>query len=544
MCGFYLEISEDRQYPISSYMGSNMHLHRRGPDSKKVIDGENWRGEFYRLAIVSEVGIGEQPIKINDEKYLFFNGEIYNWKALIPQGMEINSDSECLAYLIHKNGFESAIKSLQGMYAIALFDTETRNLKIARDFPGIKPLYYYNNTKKIIVSSDVTSISSKLDLGFDQSRMSEYLAFRSVLSPQTIYKGVKQCPPGTIVSFRLDKGNSYNETKNSFFNIKDKFANLKVSHEDLHDVLKDSIILQSKSIHDPSTLLSSGIDSGLIAKFLLDECEELKAFSIFFNDPRFSERSDIENDWANKNIDINFILDESSDNDEDLIYDYMKFKGSPITIGNEVSLLKLFSVVKKSTPVILSGEGADELFLGYDRIVKHLHDWNHEGLQASELIDKFLAKYFYISPEQINSKFELSEIFDTIKSSMMSVYKEFGWEKTFQYFFLKYHIPSLLDRLDKTSMYRSVEARVPFLNQTVVEFALGHELGNPLINSNQRYIGKKILREVAINLMGENFGLRSKIGFPHPVYSGASKQNQQYGKNGWISDQLDIFTSH
>ena len=392
-----------------------------------------------------------------------------------------------------------------------------------------------------MVSSDLNTIVDELSADLNSENLSELLAFRHVLAPNTIYKGIYQCNPGSMVTFKLNENLHFSQAKAQIYILEDQFSFEKATKMELREELERSIILQSKSIHEPSTLLSSGIDSGLIALTLLQEYKELDAFSVFFNNAAYSERRDIESDWLGKNIHVNFFLDDHNTIDSSLIENYVRFKGGPIMIGNEISLVQLFELIKNKTSVVLSGEGADELFLGYDRAVMNLKEWSESGMKAHEMINKFLLKYYYIPFEDIEKVSILTETFEVIEHNLLRIHVEFGWQKMYQYFFLTYHIPALLDRLDKTSMFRSVEARVPFLSQGVLKYALGHELGDPLVEGSRGIIGKGLLRQVAVDVGGAEFGLRSKIGFPHPIFSGPSPSSLVNGKNGWIYDQLNYF---
>ena len=295
---------------ISGRSKFTSHLERRGPDSTNIVSGDNWIGEFYRLAIVSEVGIGEQPIRFDSDNFLFFNGEIYNWRSLTPAGQNFNSDSEMLAFLISRDGLAKTITKLEGMYAIAVYNEVSRTLEIARDFPGIKPLYYHNSGERVMVSSDLNTIVDELSADLNSENLSELLAFRHVLAPNTIYKGIYQCNPGSMVTFKLNENLHFSQAKAQIYILEDQFSFEKATKMELREELERSIILQSKSIHEPSTLLSSGIDSGLIALTLLQEYKELDAFSVFFNNAAYSERRDIESDWLGKNIHVNFFLDD------------------------------------------------------------------------------------------------------------------------------------------------------------------------------------------------------------------------------------------
>lgn len=543
MCGFVFRYTSAGQAGYGTGAENKLanELHRRGPDTRNVVSGRGWQAEFFRLAIVSEVGVGEQPIRIDEHRWLFFNGEIYNWRELAPKDTSYESDSEVLGRLLSESSTADVLPRLDGMFAILIVNDQTGEVEISRDFPGIKPLYYGWLNNGLVISSDVNQIARELNATINHDCLWQNAAFRRVLAPETIYNNVYQCEPGTLVVFNLNDARHRSQKTHHFFDPIACMAMHPATTEDLDSILSQSIISQSKSIHKPSTLLSSGIDSGLIAHVLRKQVSNLSAYSIYFSDEQFSERRDMELDWASFDINLNFILDSEDISDQSLVSDYTAFKGSPVTVGNEVSLLKLFSVVKRDTSVILSGEGADELFLGYDRTVKYFEEIS-QLKDVPQAMNKFLSNYFYISPQDLGCE-ELAEpVVSRIADELVRVYLEYGARKAFQYFFMRYHIPALLDRLDKTSMFNSVEARVPFLSQSVVRFALAHDLGDPLFwFEDNGFIGKLPLRSVAARYGSRTFAFRKKIGFPHPVYSGYHPSKPKLGSNGWIQEQIDRF---
>lgn len=541
MCGFVLELSASFNSNLKTD-DENINLKRRGPDSYNSISKSNFVGEFFRLAIVSEVGVGEQPLELEGGKILFFNGEIYNWKDLTPVGQRFRSDTELLGFLINKFGFDAAIKKLDGMFAIACFDENSRRVHLARDYPGIKPLYFYTDSKRILISSDVNTIVERTSSELDEKMFPELLMFRNVLAPKTIYKDIYQCRPGSIMELQMDD-HSVKSKSITYISAEMQFDNHEASVYDLEGYLEDAVVYQSKSIHTPFSLLSSGIDSGLIAKILLEKYGEVTAYSTYFNDDKYSEKKDIESDWNNQKIDIKFCLDSHDGNDQRVLRDYVNFKGSPVSVGNEVSLVKLFSEIKKSTSVVLSGEGADELFLGYDRTVKNLQSWFENGVEDRKIVQQFLTNYYYIPPHHHKSEAIFSDTVSELEEKLHLILQEYGWQKMYQFFFLNYHIPALLDRLDKTSMFASVEARVPFLSSGLIKYALSHSLGNPIMKCRKGNVGKALLRQIATKKISEDFGVRRKIGFPHPIYSGFSQKNPELGKNSWLYDQLEFFVS-
>ena len=540
MCGFYLYYGPHKNKK-HKFNFKIPNLVRRGPDQFTKGKLGDFFFQFYRLAMVSKKKFGIQPIDIDKYRTLFFNGEIYNYKQLNEWGPKINSDTELLSLYIAKYGLAKTLQNIDGMYAIVILNKMKKNIKLIRDFPGIKPLYYSTYKNQIIISSDIMSVVKDLKTKINKKYIPENFFFRSVIPPNTIWENIYQVEQGCILSIDYKNTKKLKIKKRKFLNLEKEFENNKFKIKELDKILKNSVLTHSSSIYDPSTLLSSGIDSGLIAYYTNEHFGKLVSYSAFFRNKNFSEKSEILKDWKNKKINYNFILDKKSISEKNLLNKYIHFKGSPITIGNEISLIKVFRKVKKKTSLILSGEGADELFLGYDRIAYFFRNISKIGKfkdkEKIKQIEKFLLNYCYfcINQNQIN------KIIKKLKMELFKVYKIYGWQKAYQYFFLKYHILSLLDRLDKTSMFNSVEARVPFLSQKVIRYAIKTNLIKPVNIVKNKLIGKLHLRKLAKNKIGYKFAYRPKIGFPHPVYSGFSKTFPNY-KNSWLFDQYMNFT--
>ena len=223
-----------------------------------------------------------------------------------------------------------------------------------------------------------------------------------------------------------------------------------------------------------------------------------------------SEKKVIENDWLVRGVRLNFVEDTITSTRDQTIIDYEAFKGGPITVGNESTLLQLFKEIRKVSPVVLWWEGADELFFGYDRAVNSLLNQFHDGEHREKIAERFVNNYLYeIDFKQTLSSF-VADLTQKMISELTAVLNNHGPLKGYQFFFLKYHIGALLDRLDRCSMFQSVEARVPFLSKNLIRYALKTNFADPRVYVDGRMMGKAMLREFLLKRTNPEMAFRGK----------------------------------
>tara|TARA_B100000686_G_scaffold149590_1_gene156867 strand:+ start:30869 stop:32740 length:1872 start_codon:yes stop_codon:yes gene_type:complete len=558
MCGFVGFTSPDSdnkaKIDIRKMMSTIKH---RGPDENSIyINSEIALGHF-RLSIIDLNG-GKQPCYDDNTNYcLVYNGEIYGYKnhakILKNKGIKLrdNSDTEVLFQSLIYLGIEKTLSMIDGMFAFAFYDGKTKNLWLAKDRMGEKPLYYIHKNNKTFFGSEISSIVSNPNISshdIDYESLLYYLNLDYTPHNKTIIKSINKVLPGELI-----KISKHEIVKKQYWepNFQSKQnLNQKETIENLDNLLKNSVRERLIADVPVGLFLSGGIDSSLVAKYSSTFQPNIKAFTVKLSDETYDESQygkivsnslGIENYIieADKNLLINTLNEIESKIDEPL--------GDP-------SLLPTFIVskfAKKHVKVVLSGDGADELFNGYlpFKVIKYLNYLKYlpklSGKSLSDLMekipsqDKYMGYHFIIkhisrgigwAPHQqifrwmaplsdknlkniLNKEYIADEVWKKIipSSSMKNM------ELTDQIIklFSNYYLPNdILTKVDRASMFNSLEVRSPFLSKDLIEFSM--KIKNNLKVKNG--VTKKILRDLALkNKLPNKIINRKKHGFAIPL---------------------------
>ncbi len=518
----------------------NSSIYHRGPDSGGLYVDNNLGLGHRRLSIIDTRDVANQPMRSNNhEWHLVYNGEIYNFQEIKEQldyKFITNSDTEVILAAIQEKGINWFLNQANGMFAIALYNSKTKNLFLVRDRLGIKPLYYYKDEKNLIFSSEIKAIleSGLVEAKFNGSAVDEYLANRYVRAPYTFFEDIYQLNPGTFITF--DKDLSFSEV--TYWDLPEEFNMESTYDEDeiarnLDNELAKSINYRLIADVPLGTYLSGGVDSSLITAITtLNKNEKVNTYTIGFEELNEFEYSEIIAEKYNTcHHQILMKREDYINNWERLI----KFKDSPLGVPNEIPLAVMSAKLKEKITVVLSGEGADELMGGYGRIFRSPFDFENEEPNKS-FYDYFISKYDYVSrdmrDELISTSKKYRKEFD--EKIQAEFDKRPNEENVFK-FFHKYHVKGLLQRVDMTTMQTSVEARVPFLDHRLIEFSyrdipydlklrwISDEAENKARSfSSNTYsesldIPKYLLREVSYKYLPAEIIKRKKIGFPVPL---------------------------
>ena len=512
-----------------------------------AIDG-NFFGMlgFNRLSILDLSVNGHQPMASPDQKILLtLNGEIYNAfeykKELSDWGYQFKSktDTEIVLALYLKYGFEDMLSRLNGMFALVIADLREAKLYIARDRVGIKPMYYIANSEVLAFSSELKSFRylEGFNYSLDETQMDEFLMFRNNLKG-TLFKDIYSLEPGHYLTFTHNHGlkkqhyfsiNDYNRTKNNKLSME-------LLDEKLESCLDKSVQSQLMSDVKIGCQLSGGIDSSIVTYLANSNSKngKIESVSIVFNDPRVSEEKYMDRVIDQLKITAHkFILDSAYylNNIENATWHFE----SPINHPNTIGIYFLSQKAKEFVTVLLSGEGADEVFGGYKRFYDVIYPyWNSRFL--SEIKNNLtnpgnLFAYFsptnraimasaFMNPamaERLKPDFNI----ERAKEDRKSLYKNLTgslFDKQVKYEIQTY-LPDLLIRQDKMSMAHSIENRVPFLDNEVIansftipqKYLLKHK--SPEGTNNEKYLLKKMASEIFDN----NFSFRTKMGFEIPL---------------------------
>ncbi len=547
----------------------NLSIAHRGPDADNhLLIGTNVALGHRRLSILDLDERSNQPMKIQSGKWIIvFNGEIFNFQTIRKELSDIHnftttSDTEVLLAAIEFKGIDWILKKANGMFAFVAYNIENQDFYLVRDRFGIKPLFFTIVNNTLIFSSEIKGIlhSGLLQPEFNHEAIDDYLANRYVREPDTFFKKIHQVKSSTYLHF--NKNLECNETE--YWQLPDLNLSASNNSSDLIEETDEQIQKAFKRwfISDVpvGAYLSGGVDSSLTTAILSKTSDHrIDTYTIGFEQKEFNEFS-----YAKKVADIygtnhkEILFDPSSyfGNWERLI----EFKDAPLAVPNEVPLAHMSSVLSSDITVVISGEGADELFGGYGKIFRSGFDFeNHNNEQR--FYDYFVRQYEYVSRPirdlylSVNTT-DKREEFDNRIASDFSLHK--NDENIFR-FFHKYHIQGLLQRVDMTTMQTGVEARPPFLDHELIEFVYSRIPYDQKLHWNsvsdeikakslyaQQYsevldTPKYILKKVAEKYLPNDIIYRKKMGFPVPLsqwFPNLVQQADILKDSGWLKSEL------
>lgn len=560
-------------------------LKHRGPDGQgyKILGSINKIFLLHtRLSIQDLSSAGKQPMCDKNEKiWLTFNGEIYNFKEirkeLEKKGsiFHSNTDTEVIIESYKVWGLE-AFEKFIGMWAFALWDANKEQLILSRDRLGIKPLYYYHDSNSLYFSSEPKVIVDQCPSTrkVNKRAIADYFNYRQVLGNGTFFKDVKSLEPGTHLIISKGKNKTIKYWDLPIVSEKETYSE-KFLEKELQRLLKSAVKYRMISDVPFGSFLSGGLDSSILV-FLMSSIkkEPIKTYTIGFKEDGFNEFDYAKqvSDYFNTHHHQQIL---SAEDYIDAMQTMLKIKDAPLAVPNEIALHKISLALKKDISVVLSGEGADELFGGYGRIFRSSFDFERmskTNIKSKELnknfskkygdslfendLDHFLNQYSYIHKDEQKKLFS-SDLISNLKSDLNnkkhfeSLWKnlsDLSYLEKMMWIFQKIHLQGLLGRLDSASMSASVEARVPFVDHRLIEFfnkvptefklrwkgEIEKEKARDL-NSDQisEYLDttKYILRKTYQSKLPNEIFQRKKVGFPVPLHKWFSGTLKSYAED-------------
>lgn len=566
MCGIVgiLQFDPSAQVDRSRLMGMRDVLVHRGPDAEGLLLCGQLGFGHRRLSIIDVDG-GHQPMPNADRTvWITYNGEVYNFKQLRAQlntqgfPCHTNSDTEVILRAYEAFG-DACVEHLRGMFAFAIWDARRGRLFMARDRLGIKPLYYSSSESELLFASEIKAILaaavSRPD--FNKAILPEFLANGFSATDETFFTGIHKLPPGHTLSWSRDGGTQLRRYWSPPVALDESPQSLAQWASGLGERLEDAVRSHIVSDVPVGLFLSGGIDSTALATLMAPMLNEpIRSFSVGYDDVDRNGNSYDELHYARLAA-----ASVRAEHHEVRVSPARFFQALPQMIWHEdepiafPSSVSLYFVAdlaaRHQIKVVLSGEGADELLLGYNRY--RFTDWNarlgqHYATMVPAVLRKRLAALLVKLPRSLRRYTERS--FLTLDAGPRSLfYENFavfpaslrlalvrdqellaardpfavglrcfaesqgGMLDRMAHADLQTYLVELLMKQDQMSMAASVESRVPFLDQTLVEYAAAMPAAFKLRHGQT----KAVLREALRGRIPNAILTRKKMGFPTPV---------------------------
>lgn len=550
MCGIVGVFYRDAACDPARLTAMRDVISHRGPDDAgDFIDGPLGLGHR-RLSIIDLSPAGHQPMFTADGRYVIvYNGEIYNYaelkQELAAQGAQFRSSSDTEVILaLHARLGDAAVARLNGIFAYALWDKVEKRLLLARDRAGIKPLYYSATPRGVVFGSEIKALfqSELVTPRLNDKRVAEYLLFRQVAGSENLFADVHVVPPGHTMEIVGGVASPPRE----YWSVRTPPAPFKGSYEEAVDeldrVLNRSVARQLMSDVPLGTFCSGGIDSSLTTAIAARHAgRAINTFSVGFHEAAYDE-----SEYAR------MAAQACGTNHHELRIDERDFANLlpklvwhhdlPLNYANSVHIYAISELARKHVTVVLTGEGADELFGGYPRyyIPRLLESINKvPGLLRTPAMallsrapDHRLRKLADFARRPVHD----AMIYNTtgtdpslvrqvarangampleFREERLAVAQARGLDVVTSLATLDFqtYLVSILNRQDKMSMAASIESRVPFLDNEMIDFARSL----PLHYKQTLKHRKRVLKDVALRYLPGPIIHRRKSGFGVPL---------------------------
>lgn len=542
MCGFvgFCDDSKNKKKIIRDMADIIKH---RGPDSDGYYVDNNIALGFRRLSII-DLDKGSQPIFNEDkDKVIVFNGEIYNYKEIREElkskghKFSTNTDTEVILHG-YEEYKEDILNKLRGMFAFVIYDIKEKSLFGARDFYGIKPFYYYYDNENFLFGSEIKSFlgnpNFKKELNKDM--LSQYLTFQCSIGEDTFFKNTYKLLPGHYFIY-----------KDKELEIK-KYYEVKLEPNDdksleewvsgIREVIDNSVLAHKVSDVEVGSFLSSGVDSSLIAKLSSVD----KTFTVGYDNKKYSE-IDYAKEFSDK-INVSNVSKKISKEEYFKEFSNVQYyMDEPLADASAVMLYFLSKTASKHVKVCLSGEGADEIFGGYNIYhepysvswynkipyfirkcigilvypFKNYTGFNFLYRRSKKIEDRYIGNAFIFEPNDakkiVNFNYGNKTYKDFTKPYYDKVY-DLDVVTKMQYIdFNFWLIYDILLKADKMSMANSLEVRVPYLDRKVIEYASKLPSKYKIVGNETKYAFRKVAKEELADKVAD----KKKLGFPVPI---------------------------
>jgi asparagine synthase (glutamine-hydrolysing) len=528
-------------------------IRHRGPDDEGIHVAAGIGLGMRRLSII-DLSTGNQPIHNEDRTiWLVFNGEIYNYRELRRElegaghAFYTSSDTETIVHAYEQWG-ENAFARLRGMFGIALWDQNRRALYLARDRAGIKPLYYAERAGRLYFGSEIKSLiaAGAVDREIDLEALDHFLSFLYAPPDRAMFKGVRKLPPGHFLRWQDGRATL---TKYWEISAHEPFTgSADEAAARLRDVLAGAVRSHMISDVPLGAFLSGGVDSSLVVGLMAEASDRpVKTFSIGFDEPQFDELEHARKVAAHFGTDHHeFVVRPDALSILDRLVAHFD---EPFADSSAIPTWYVSEIARRHVTVVLSGDGGDELFGGYDRYLPHPRVARFDRLHVPGA--RRLARGIWpLLPHGARGKNFLRHVSRNDEGRYLDSVSYFqpdekqalysadvrqaldGWEaeralgahfdrfrtlphasRMMRFDFETYLPEDVLTKVDRMSMAHSIESRVPLLDNEVIEFAATLPSTMKIHNGRRKHVLKQAVR----GLLPEGIIDRKKQGFGVPL---------------------------
>ena len=557
MCGISGFVCSSDKLSEETLAGFNKLQAHRGPDNQNLFYDGYAGLAHQRLKIIDLSEQANQPMESQCKRYvIIYNGEVYNFNDIrreIEQRESSyqpvsSSDTEIVlkAFIVWGEDF---VHKLNGMFAIAIYDKQSRDLYLFRDRLGIKPLYYINHDGLFAFASEIKTFKEtpaiRQLLTINNKAVNQYLHLGYIPAPGSIYNEVKKLEPG-----HFGKHANGNFSINAWWKPEERIASKTIDNENealtqLQSIAESAVSQCLISDVPFGTFLSGGVDSSLVTAIAQKHsAKPINTFSIAFSDSKFNEAG-----YAKKvanYLNTNHHEFEVTEKDAlNWIPHLTDIYDEPFADSSALPTLLVSKLAKEKVSMVLSGDGGDELFMGYGsylwaerlanpiaKLLKHpaafmLNMGNSRMKRVSRLVNfpenDILRSHIFSQEQYFHTRKELKKLLMpkyqcsfSLNEEFETLPRKFSPAEHQALFDLRYYLPDdLLVKVDRASMHFGLETRVPLLDYRLVEFSLNLNQNLKMKNKGQKYLLKKLL---AGYLPKEYFD-RPKWGFGIPLGS-------------------------
>jgi len=545
MCGiagkYFFNRSQFHDHDLEGMLHSIKH---RGPDSEGRFHDQRVLLGFRRLSIIDTIA-GDQPLFSEDGKIVVVaNGEIYNHldlrRYLQTKGHRFRTGSDCevIVHLYEEFG-RDFVGRLNGMFAFCIYDSRRERVLLGRDRVGIKPLYFARREGVLIFASEIKAILKATEVNpvENSNVLDEYLSFRSLSGTRTFFAGVDLLPPGNVLKVTPAGTRLFRYWQPSFH---DAHTSGHEAVKKIRDKIHGSVCRQLMADVPLGTQLSGGVDSSWVSFLASREAPGMKSFTVGFSEAGFDETQEAKEVAAKAGLEYHEIASDSNSFGAALPR-IIWHNDEPLTHANSVEIYNLCRFAKEHVKVLLTGEGADELFGGYPRYylckfgesygrlpslfqpaIRYGLDFlsRGRGKKPSAFLGMNRRDLVFWNSAFANSK-QVAWLMDKTDLDLEDrrAILDKSWldslpilDNLLLYEFQSYLQPILL-RQDKMSMGASIEARVPILDNEMVDLAFSITAAEKIKKLNPKYLFKL----AAARDLPPNIVQKRKVGFGVPV---------------------------